>query len=253
MEEEAQGEGIPAAYQTTNQREDGFLFDETYHAVWRFSLPYREFYYNFNTDCRFTPDVGPTRLLAMLIGGAIGFAVGFGVLYLFVGTIMAAVFAVIGFVTPGIVLGWWKGYLYLIPPPLWLIRRVLEYDENGNPVLDADTGDHVSILLPLVHSNLKGVPKAQSDMMMAGQLQRMFGAQMAALTNGNKDATPSEPPEYAPEVDRATTLFEQVHSRDIIEELKSAPSTASKIQAISTIGMAVTGLGLLIFLMLITS
>ncbi len=250
-------EGIPEAYRTENHREEGILFDEIYHSVWRFSLPYREFFYNFNSDCRFTPDVGPTRLLAMLIGGAIGFAVGFGILYAAqLGTIMAAIFAVIGFVIPGVFLGWWKGYIYLMSPPLWMIRRVAEFDSEGMPVMEEDGIDQKSVLIPLFHTNLKGVPKAQVDMMAAQQLERMFGAQMAALNkgvNGNKDVTPPEPPEYAPEIDRATTLYEQVQSRDIIEELKSAPSTQSKIQAISTLGIAATGLGILVFLMLITS
>lgn len=90
--------------------------------------------------------------------------------------------------------------------------------------------------------------------------QEMAGAGSASGSNGNGrypagDSRQQQKPTltYKPVLDRATTLYEQLHSRDARDEFRSELSTAQKIQALSMAGIALGAVGLLVFLFLITA
>ena len=58
---------------------------------------------------------------------------------------------------------------------------------------------------------------------------------------------------HAPHIFRATTTYEMIMARDLKDDLKGPKTTSDRIKEISMAGMALGSVGLLVFVILISS
>ena len=221
--------------------------------IWQATLPLSELFEHVGASCRYTYDSEMVRPIGAAIGGIGVFLLVSLLLFALLPIAMAAVLGLMFGAPLGATAGWIIAPRYA-PRPIWLVRRIwaqIPPDDapaiptigyNGqNTYLD---GDWERAVLPLPHTYLQGPPiwphlKGRPDEPSA-QSGEMLGIEE------DSDA-------YKPVVHRASTLFRMLQQQVTKRRLtRKNTSGWQKVQIGSCAVLALSVLGLLLFVLLVT-
>jgi len=243
-----------------------FIYDELAGRPFTKVVPLYVLTEKLPVSCRYTFEPGITKWLAAGVGAAIGVAALFGGLVFAYGQIMGIIFGLLIGAPFGAIFGYFGLTPFILESPFWVVRRMRLRDESGEvlyELIDGDTGEvqnNPCDIFPEDHTHLMGLPVPLARELRLA-LAHQGAAGRAPTSNANGAAVrerPSNPQitaamAYNPTVHRATTLYEEIEQRDFKEEFKGGMSGMQKIQIYSLMLMAICSVGLLVFLIMITS
>jgi hypothetical protein len=248
------GEGVD------EPREVCVVLDE-HQGIGRFKVPRSELFRYLPSSCRYSPNMKMVRGYGAVVGAIVAAPTFFLVLFPFLGLVNAPLPAVIFGAMIGASLGF--GVAPKVGPrPFWIVRRLWPpkdpefYKQYNDETFFRVFDDTRRYLVPYERSSQSPAPQ-----MPVGANGHASGQQnMDILTTGDSKTkgvlTGATSPSVGPQatsVHRASTVWHLLHAEDEKSELRGPRTTWEKIQTGTVMLLGFGTLGVLIFLILITS
>ena len=221
--------------------------------IWQATLPLSELFQHVGSNCRYTYDSEKVRPIGAALGGIAVMLAGGGLLLALVPLAMAAVLGLMFGAPLGAMAGWIIAPRYA-PKPIWLVRRVWTQippdDAPAVPTIGYDgqntylDGEWERTVVPLPHTYLQG-PDVWPHLMGRPEEPSAQSNELIGIED--------EGEAYKPIVHRATTLYRMLQQQVTKRRLsRKNLSGWQKVQIGSTLVLALSVLGILVFVLLIT-
>jgi hypothetical protein len=221
--------------------------------IWRATLPLSELFEHVGPSCRYTYDSDRTRPVGAACGGVAVAAVATLLLMVLLPISMAAILGLMFGAPLGAMTGWILAPRYA-PKPIWMVRRVwaqippddapsistIGYDGKDSYI----DGVWERRIVPLPHTYLQG-PEEWPHLQNVPMEPSAQSGEMIGIDDENDT--------YKPVVHRATTLYQMLQQQVTKRRLtRKNVSGWQKVQIGSCAVLALSVLGLLLFVLLVT-